>query len=58
MAEFYQMSLLNINIHIQNIYNEEELEPKATIKESLIVQKEGAWTVKGHRIFKFGHNYP
>ena len=46
MAELYQTSLPNINIHIQNIYNEGELEPKATIKESLIVQKEGVRTVK------------
>ena len=46
MAELYQTSLPNINIHIQNIYNEGELEPKATIKESLIVQKEGFRTVK------------
>jgi len=46
MAELYQTSLPNINIHIQNIYNEGELEPKATIKESLIVQKEGTRTVK------------
>jgi len=46
MAELYQTSLPNINIHIQNIYNEGELEPKATIKESLIVQKEGIRTVK------------
>ena len=46
MAELYQTSLPNINIHIQNIYNEGELEPKATIKESLIVQKEGTRTVR------------
>ena len=46
MAKLYQTSLPNINIHIQNIYNEGELEPKATIKESLIVQKEGIRTVK------------
>ena len=46
MAELYQTILPNINIHIQNIYNEGELEPKATIKESLIVQKEGTRTVK------------
>ena len=46
MAELYQTSTPNINIHIQNIYAEGELVPEATIKESLIVQKEGARTVK------------
>ena len=40
MAELYQTSLPNINIHIQNIYSKGELEQKtqkATIKDSLIV---------------------
>lgn len=46
LAELYQTSLQNINLHIQNIYNEGELRPEATIKESLIVQKEGSRTVK------------
>ena len=41
MAELYQTSVPNINIHIQNIYNEGELRPEATIKDFLIVQKEG-----------------
>ena len=51
MAELYQTSLPNINIHIQNIYNEGELDPKATIKDSLIVQKEGTRSVQ--RLQKF-----
>ena len=46
MAELYQTSVPNINIHIQNICNERELEPTATIKEFLIVQKEGSREVQ------------
>ena len=41
MAELYQTSTPNINIHIQNIYNEGELEPKATVKESLTTAPDG-----------------
>ena len=39
IAELYQTSVPNINIHIQNIYSEGELRPEATIKDFLIVQK-------------------
>ena len=46
MAELYQTSKQNISLHIQNIYDEGELEPGATVKDSLIVQKEGQRTVK------------
>ena len=41
MAELFQTTVPNINIHLKNIYDEGELEPKATIKESLIVRMEG-----------------
>ena len=41
MADLFQNTVPNINIHIKNIYKEKELTKKATIKESLIVQKEG-----------------
>ncbi len=46
MAELYQTTKQNISLHIQNIYEEEELEPESTVKESLTVQKEGKRTVK------------
>ena len=46
MAALYQTSIPNINIHVQNVYDEGELEPEATIKESLIVQKEGSREVR------------
>lgn len=41
MAELFQTTVPNINIHLKNIYDEGELDPKATIKESLIVRMEG-----------------
>lgn len=41
IAELYQTSLPNINIHIRNILKEGELDPERTIKDYLIVQKEG-----------------
>jgi len=51
LAELFQTSVPNINLHIQNIYEEEELSPEATTKEYLIVRKEGARQV--HRSVKF-----
>lgn len=41
MALLFANSVPNMNMHIRNIYKEKELEKGATIKESLIVQKEG-----------------
>ena len=46
MAELYQTTKQNISLHIQNIYNEGELNSESTVKESLTVQKEGSRTVK------------
>lgn len=45
MAELFQKTLPNINIHIKSIYRENELDPHSTIKESLIVQTEGKRTI-------------
>ena len=41
LAELYQTTIPNINIHIKNIYDEDELLEEATIKDYLIVQTEG-----------------
>ena len=41
LSELYQTSVSNINQHINNIYEEKELAPEATIKKYLIVQTEG-----------------
>lgn len=41
IAELFQTSIPNVNIHLKTIYEEGELLPEATIKKYLIVQKEG-----------------
>jgi hypothetical protein len=46
MAELFQTTIPNINQHINNVVKEGELVPKATIKKSLIVQKEGGRDIK------------
>lgn len=46
MAELYQTSKQNISLHIQNILDEGELAPEATVKEDLTVQNEGQRKVK------------
>ncbi|MCW3467843.1 virulence protein RhuM/Fic/DOC family protein [Chitinophaga nivalis] len=46
MIELFQSSRQNISLHINNIFNEGELEKNATVKESLTVQYEGKRTVK------------
>ena len=40
MAELFQTTSQNITTHLKNIFEEGELEEKATIKDFLIVQKE------------------
>ncbi len=42
MAELFDTTVANINVHIKNIYEANELDEKRTIKDSLIVQNEGA----------------
>ena len=46
MAELFQTSVPNINIHIKNILEEGELPAEATIKEDLIVRQEGGRQVR------------
>jgi len=41
MAKLFDTTVPNINMHIKNIYEEEELEENRTIKDFLIVRKEG-----------------
>lgn len=41
MAELFQTSIPNINIHLRQIFAEGELAPEATIKSYLIVRTEG-----------------
>ena len=46
MTELFQTSKQNVSLHIQNIYEERELERGATVKESLTVQLEGKRSVQ------------
>ncbi len=41
MAELFQTSVPNINMHLKNVFEEGELDPAATIKDFLIVRTEG-----------------
>jgi len=51
MSELFDTNYKNISLHIKNVYREKELKKQATIKESLIVQKEGKRIIE--RIVKF-----
>lgn len=42
MAELFQTTIPNINMHLKNIFDEGELDPNATIKDFLIVRLEGS----------------
>ena len=46
MAELFQTTKQNISLHIQNIYEEGELIPEATVKKYLTVRSEGNREVK------------
>lgn len=46
MAELFQTTQQNVSLHIQNIYEEEELQPSATYKDFLLVRREGDRDVK------------
>lgn len=41
MADLFQTTKQNISLHLKNIFEEEELEESATVKEYLTVRKEG-----------------
>jgi len=46
MAELFQTTVPNVNMHIKNVYEEKELNEDSTIKDFLIVQKEGNRSVE------------
>ncbi len=48
MAELFQTTKQNISLHTQNIFEEGELLPEATVKEFLTVRTEGKREVKRH----------
>lgn len=51
MAELFQTTVPNVNMHLNNIFEEDELSSDSTIKEFLIVQNEGSRKVE--RLHKF-----
>ncbi|MFZ3207986.1 MAG: RhuM family protein [Geobacteraceae bacterium] len=46
LAELFQTSVPNINMHIKNIFDEGELSPEATIQDFLTVRREGSREVQ------------
>lgn len=46
IAELFQTTKQNVSLHARNIFEEGELSPEATVKESLTVQTEGARQVQ------------
>ncbi|EPC02176.1 hypothetical protein L861_15820 [Litchfieldella anticariensis FP35 = DSM 16096] len=46
IAELFQTTKQNVSLHAKNIFEDNELAPEATIKESLTVQSEGNRQVK------------
>jgi len=46
LVELFSATKQNISLHINNIFKEGELDPAATVKESLTVQTEGKRKVK------------
>jgi hypothetical protein len=46
LAELFQTTKQNISLHIQNIFEEGELDPSATVKQYLTVQTEGIRQVR------------
>jgi len=46
MAELFDATKQNISLHLKNLYEDRELDPAATVKESLTVQTEGARQVQ------------
>lgn len=46
IAELFQTTKQNVSLHAKNIFDDKELEPEATVKESLTVQTEGNRQVK------------
>ena len=54
IAELFQTSVPNINLHLKAIYAEGELAAEATIKSHLMVRLEGAWQVS-HPVLHYTH---
>ena len=51
MAELFDKTIMTVNEHINNIYQDGELDENSTIRKSLIVQKEGKRSVTREVLF-------
>lgn len=51
MSKLFDTGIDNINVHLKNIYESEELDKKSTIEEISIVQKEGSRNVTRKVLF-------
>jgi hypothetical protein len=47
MAELFQTTVANVNIHLKNIFTEGEVDEGSAIKEYLIAQTEGSREARG-----------
>ena len=59
IAELFDTTVPNINMHLKRVYLDGELEEKRTIKKNLIVQKEGNRNIKNTaaiEVFRFIKN--
>lgn len=55
MAELFQTTKQNVSLHIGNAFKEGEIDPSATVKEYLTVQKQCRDSVVAN--FETTHNY-
>src|SRR5271157_290504 len=46
IAELFQTTKQNVSLHLQNVFEDEELRPEATVKQYLTVQTEGGRQVR------------
>lgn len=46
IADLYEVSVKTVSEHLQNIYDEDEIEPERTVRKFRIVQSEGARSVR------------
>ncbi len=46
MADLFQATKQNVSLHVRNIYEDGELDSRATVKEFLRVQQAGARSIK------------
>ena len=57
MAELFRTTRNNVTMHFKNIYDNKELDEKATSKDFLLVQKEGQRNVKRNTKYYYIQTY-